>query len=807
MFMSDIINQIELNTDKNPKDEIFDITQNGTSKYRDNSYIDNLVMPIIINTGDEATPIEFIVEESTSRKLVFTDPKIKDVKYFKDVSGKNKDIFKVLSVKESEEIINTTNTLDIFGDGSCVACYTFDGNADDLNRKYNLTIGKNKKGSPIFVDDGKFNKCIKLGQTTDLQLDDKDYEDTIVRTVTGWFYAEGSYANSNRYLFDPRGDDGADQYLIMNDTWTVKGCKVYVDKEEINDGDNHFEYGKWHFVVCIFDDDRSHLTIGDYCTTSDTRYPYSWGDKIDQVRIFNRPLTAQEIDKLYYNEKVNTVKYHVTIDKDYIIEQDKTTNTINTLDILNDNSCIACYTFDNSDLTDLSGNYNGNSIGNTTPIFDEGYYVKSLHKPENKQVSIEIPNYKWNETLPNRLTFSLWVKINKLDEDNEIIRADNGSCQVRILNRDGNYNPYFRLYDGSERNTRVNFNWKEEIGTDWGHYVVTWDKDLNGGKPRIFINNKEYSYVYNTACNSITKNSKMIIFYGRYTSPDIQIDQVRIFNRSLLEKEIAMLYKEQVSTISVNNKIIKINYIPTEENYGLDNSLNNLSTDTPQETNKIKLFTLTNTQLVPSGSNSKYMQLPTAIKVKNTSLPNVVEVETLTSTMPKEKTQDIILEDTSTGLKTSFEVIKKSNNYIIPTGSTITIEEYEDFIKYNNSKVGYKFYRESPKDNIITTNKIIDITDDIESIPTFMKNMDNIFRFKITNIGSATLINNNLIKANRMDNFLHDSSNNIFYFNFDDIITNNKLYFIKAKNDSISFTIDIVSPIIKDINYNLTFYV
>jgi len=276
-----------------------------------------------------------------------------------------------------------------------------------------------------------------------------------------------------------------------------------------------------------------------------------------------------------------------------------------------------------------------------------------------------------------------------------------------------------------------------------------------------------------------------------------------------VKKYYVTIDKDYTQTTPINNKIVKSKYIPEDDNYGFDNSLDNLSTDIPKETNTIQLFTLISNQLIiPSGSNSKYMPLPTATRVKYTSSPNIIEVEVLTSTMPKETTQDIVLEDTAANIKTSFGIMKRSDNYIVPTDSFITIEEYKDFIKYNNSEVGYKYYKEVSKDSIVSIDKIINIADDITAIPIFMKNMDNIFKLKITNTGSASLINNNLVKPNRMDNFLHNSSNEIFYLNFDDIMTNNnELHFIKTENDNISFTIDIISPIIENINYNLTFYV
>jgi len=66
---------------------------------------------------------------------------------------------KVTTFKPTEVVTGTgtTNTLDIFGDGSCIACYPFDGNAKDLSGKYNGTWHRNEQ-----YDVGKFGQAAKF---------------------------------------------------------------------------------------------------------------------------------------------------------------------------------------------------------------------------------------------------------------------------------------------------------------------------------------------------------------------------------------------------------------------------------------------------------------------------------------------------------------------------------------------------------------------------------------------------------------------------------------------------------------------
>ena len=212
-------------------------------------------------------------------------------------------------------ILNTVDDCDIFKDGSGKALYQFNGDATDKGGNYDLSIGTD----PVFVEDGHFDTCIKLGQNTDLQIDDKDFGDTIVKTVTGWFYAEAGYDAGNRYLFDPRGDANTGDYVVMNDTWEMRDVNsVRVNLLDVADGDTHSEYGKWHFVTVELSSNVDHLTIGDYHDTSSTAEAYSWGDRIEQVRVFNRELTVDEEKTLFseglflpYIEDTENVKYRI----------------------------------------------------------------------------------------------------------------------------------------------------------------------------------------------------------------------------------------------------------------------------------------------------------------------------------------------------------------------------------------------------------------------------------------------------------------------------------------------------------------
>ena len=107
-----------------------------------------------------------------------------------------------------QETLSTVNTLQVLGDTSCIATYTFDGNSNDLSGSYSATSVTNviydyngtAAGSPSYVT-GKFGKAASLSNS------DTDYFTTnISPTILGnsfslsaWVYVTQNSGSSDYY--------------------------------------------------------------------------------------------------------------------------------------------------------------------------------------------------------------------------------------------------------------------------------------------------------------------------------------------------------------------------------------------------------------------------------------------------------------------------------------------------------------------------------------------------------------------------------------------------------------------------------
>jgi len=245
---------------------------------------------------------------------------------------------KVTTFKPTEvvtEIIDNTHKLDIFGDGSCIACYTFDGNANDLSGKYNGTWHGNEQ-----YDVGRFGQAAKFDGSSYITIPEplKSLPFSVsvwIKTTqkatgsTNWanptimgFATSGVSSNDfgievkNGYIHIFSGF-GVEKYyttskFVSDNKWhlitvnfNTNKCEIYCDDEFVDSfSQNSTQIAnvpKW-YIGCMYNYDPHHIGIvsGSY-----------YQGLIDQVRIFNRALTEEEVKFLYYKEGY---KYKLTFD-------------------------------------------------------------------------------------------------------------------------------------------------------------------------------------------------------------------------------------------------------------------------------------------------------------------------------------------------------------------------------------------------------------------------------------------------------------------------------------------------------------
>ena len=102
-----------------------------------------------------------------------------------------------------QETLSTVNTLQVLGDTSCIATYTFDGNSNDLSTNYNPTsvtnviYDYNGTASNIAYATGLFGKAASFNpsNTSHINIDNLDFP-TNNFTVSVWVYLNSVSASS-----------------------------------------------------------------------------------------------------------------------------------------------------------------------------------------------------------------------------------------------------------------------------------------------------------------------------------------------------------------------------------------------------------------------------------------------------------------------------------------------------------------------------------------------------------------------------------------------------------------------------------
>jgi len=209
----------------------------------------------------------------------------------------------------------TTNTLDILGDGSCIATYTLDGTPADLSGNYNGVQTDVTYPQGYFDLGGAFNGStseITNSGTVNVDLD---------FSVSLWFNNQGAGTHNAQILWNGKDRDNSLQLNYSTNTvvfFLYDGTLRDVVTPTISSG--------WNNVVATrsktsglkiylngslqdtnsFTGNASTLTatetIGNLGRAGINRF---FNGSIDQVRIFNKALSAGEVTTLYNETACN----------------------------------------------------------------------------------------------------------------------------------------------------------------------------------------------------------------------------------------------------------------------------------------------------------------------------------------------------------------------------------------------------------------------------------------------------------------------------------------------------------------------
>ena len=438
----------------------------------------------------------------------------------------------------------TVDTLDILGDGSCIATYQLDGNANDLSGNYSGTptnvsygVGEFDLASLFASSTSKIN----IPQTYGAEGEQFSY--------SLWF--KTSVANGS-YMFAKR--NGNNTFHIRIDNSFSPAGKICVNNwagtaqpennaQSTNGGYND---NTWHNFVFTYDGTRSPKTQCYIDGQRDTNMNWDYdlftqsvtngnnignfdinganfSGSIDQVRIFNKALSAGEVTTLY-NETACT----------------KETRTAGVTQILGDSSCIAYYKLDGTAI-DETGSYNGTF---TSPDYRNGEFdLAANFNGINGEIALSNAGTT-NLNLDGDFSISIWVKPLGVNAQGiyQFIYGSGvkefGITYDPVVQRGGAY-----FWTGSA---------VASVGGDiplsnWSNIVFSRSKTTG---MKFYINNSlvdSDSFTGNGATISSAYDA-----LGQWGRPSIdryfkgQLDNIRFFNKAVSASEVTTLYNEGI---------------------------------------------------------------------------------------------------------------------------------------------------------------------------------------------------------------------------------------------------------------------
>lgn len=197
----------------------------------------------------------------------------------------------------SVELTDTSSIHDVQGDGSIVATYPLDGNANDLGGNYNTTA------SGITYGTGKFGQCAVFNGSAYIA------KTVTYKTFSLWFKISTMPA-STAVICDNRDDNGDNFYGLQIDAGKLSSSSAYLYVNGVLTASGTYAppLNTWIHVACVSTADSTNMVLG-------KRYTFdvnSFTGEIDQVRLFNRALTAAEV-VMYSTETKPVVGLNVKV--------------------------------------------------------------------------------------------------------------------------------------------------------------------------------------------------------------------------------------------------------------------------------------------------------------------------------------------------------------------------------------------------------------------------------------------------------------------------------------------------------------
>lgn len=471
-----------------------------------NLYFNGRIDDVIVYTQSLTTEQVNTLYNSSPSAIGFTSLNSGLIRNF-EFSGDSKD-----SSAYSGHLNVTGATLTTDRDSNTDAAYAFDGAGDSLtdststdlqlsgDMSFSSWINLNSIGSGTIVD---------MSNTGDTQNANILYKIRMSTTGDITYTHEYNAGANQDYSYNTNLVSGQWYHVVFTRDSSANTVELYIDGAL--------------FDTYTYTEDPNGGTTGFFSIGSNSSNNDLNG-KIDDVKMYNRVLTASEISQLYGDgstggeSRIESSSLHKNL--------------------------VAHYKFD-ADSKDSSA-YSQHATNNgATLIADRFGNASSAYSFDGTNDWMSINHEFWS-TSPDGLAVSMWTKDNVGGSSTGMRMHPAGGGQAqRILNihfpfSDGTI--YFDVGDGSGYD-RVTMSSAGVDFSEWNHWVFT--KDANANTMTIYLNGQVAATGGSkTRAIGIPANGSIGGTVGGGEYQNMDVDDVRIYNRVLTSSEINSLYTQ-----------------------------------------------------------------------------------------------------------------------------------------------------------------------------------------------------------------------------------------------------------------------
>src|SRR5210317_371370 len=436
----------------------------------------------------------------------------------------------------------TTDTLDIFGDSSCVALYGLNYDGSDASGNYDGTPTDVTFNAPGYIDyAASFNGSsgyVNLG--TGLSGLSGILNQKVSQSVSFWMNTSFTGISGNSVIYSVYYGIGVSVNVYYFADGTLHFFTRYSGNVTSFTTTQTFNDGQWHHIAVSIDvpnlERKVYIdnTLESTQTLSSSAHGGSGNDvgvalgtnanfntqyykgKLDQVRIFNKAISSSEVTTLY---------------GEVACEYTCTTDT-NGFPVSASSDLVAYYKLDN-DATDDTGTYDGTA---TNVTFDGGRYGSSAVFNGSSSY-IDLGNNSSNNS--NVISVSCWLKTTATTGciySNGGL--DGGSVGLAIIITASGF-----LRFGANNTLDVTGTTAINDG-NWHHVAFSY----NNGNLNLYLDGNTTPEMTGTSTGFTTANRNFIIGREARTATKYfagQIDQVRFYTKVISSTEASSLYEDE----------------------------------------------------------------------------------------------------------------------------------------------------------------------------------------------------------------------------------------------------------------------